>query len=213
MPPTKVDAVILAAKPSSYGVFAPTLFVDNKPIIQHIVTKLQKSENINKIIIITGSNTIPLYNGVEYLFNPEWQKGPCKSIKLGLSHTMTRGCIVLHGDIWFKNLRINNICKKNTSCVVTTNCKFMKPKEIGVKINDDNVLFGWRQKTKWGKILFIHPDDRFFFDNILLKNIDSWFSFEIIEAAHKQGIKLSTYNHKDLLFDIDCHQDLRKIYK
>jgi choline kinase len=214
----KSDVIILAASPSNYNIFTPLMKVRRKSVIHTLVKKISSNKNINQIIVVGGHNFKLLSEAlaplkVKLIYNKDYNNGVCSSIKEGLKYSQSKSMIIMHGDLWFKNLQINKILKQDKSTIVATSCRHMKSKEIGIKeINGQLLYFGWKQKLKWGKIFYIHENSRQIFDKVLYNNnTDNWFSFEILSAMIKEGCDFQIHNHSNNLFDIDCYQDLRKV--
>ncbi|MFN9304220.1 MAG: NTP transferase domain-containing protein [Candidatus Kapaibacterium sp.] len=214
----KSDVIILAASPSSYNIYTPLMKVKRKTLIHNLVKKISNNPNVNKIIVVGGHNFEELKRAlsdvdVHFVYNKNYSNGICSSIKAGVASVESDSLMVMHGDLWFKNLQISKILKNQKSLIVATECRHMKAKEIGIRdYNGQLLYFGWRQKLKWGKIFYIHQDFRQIFENVLYNNsTGNWFSFEILGYMLKAGCSFEILNHKNSLFDIDCYQDLRKI--
>jgi choline kinase len=214
----KSDVIILAASPSNYNLYAPLVKIKGKSLIHTLVKKISNNKNINNIIVVGGHNFTNLEQdlssfNVELILNEKYNNGVCSSIKLAMPHVKTDSIVVMHGDLWFTHLQLNNVFKKQKSTIVATTCKHMKSKEIGIKEVDQKLMyFGWRQKLKWGKIFYIYENYREIFEHTLYNNsTDSWFSFEILSHMLKAGCDFEIYTHENSLFDVDCYQDLRKI--
>lgn len=213
----KTDVILFAAATSKHDFYAPAAKIRGKTILHHLEKKLQQNPNVGDIIIVGGYHFSELKSdelSSRIVKNKQYQVGGfCSSLKLGLKYIKTDSVMLVHGDIWCKNLNWSRILKSKYSAVISTRCKKMKQTEIGLQLLNNKIIsFGWRQKDKWGKIAYIAPHDLNTVHKILqCPHTNNWFPFEVLLKMVQQNITIVSYDHTDELLDIDCYQDLRKI--
>jgi molybdenum cofactor cytidylyltransferase len=100
----KADAVVLAAgKSERMGRNKLLLKVDNMPILDIVLSALNRSPVIGEIFVVLGHKPMELLptveaRGTQPVFNPEYEEGMTSSFKAGLRQVSAEASFLVLGD-------------------------------------------------------------------------------------------------------------------
>jgi len=192
--------------------------IGSKSLIEHQIDIINSNINNQEIVGVFGYNIEKIIKKISgklrVVENQIYHEtNNSESLRLAVNNTNKRNILFFHGDLYFNEKVFSNLNYKK-SFLLVDNKDMMKPKEIGVTIqNNKATVLSYGLPTKWCQIAFVTGKELKMLRSILQKLHGSQkklLSFEIINKMISMGANFECYEPKDMsIIEIDCIKDLK----
>tara|TARA_Y100000389_G_scaffold116917_1_gene114119 strand:- start:1242 stop:1970 length:729 start_codon:yes stop_codon:yes gene_type:complete len=192
--------------------------IGSKSLIEHQIDIINSNINNQEIVGVFGYNIekiIKKISGKLRVVENQiyYETNNSESLRLAVNNTNKKNILFFHGDLYFNEKVFLNLNYKK-SFLLVDNKDMMKPKEIGVTIqNNKATVLSYGLPTKWCQIAFVTGKELKILRSILQKLHGSQkklLSFEIINKMISMGANFECYEPKDMsIIEIDCIKDLK----
>jgi len=191
--------------------------IGNKTLVEHQIDTINNTIDNQEIIGVFGYAIEKIIKKIagklRVVENQVYQEtNNSESLRLAVNNTSKKNIMFLHGDLYFNDSVFSKLNYKK-SFLIVDNKEMMKPKEIGVTIqNNKATILSYGLSTKWCQIAFMTGKELKILKNVLQKLQGSQkklLSFEIINKMISMGANFECYEPNNMsILEIDCIKDL-----
>ncbi len=202
----------LATRMKAYGPKS-LIVIEDKTILQRQLEWIKKNFSNSEIILVGGFKADNLFNNTpDHLIKIENERfaetNVVRSIGLGLRACNTDNIIIIHGDLFFKNIKLT--FPAQSSIIISE--YLMSDNEVGCIINDHSLAhIMYDLKPKWSQIMYLTGEELEIFKYMCWdRKNEKKYSFELLNDIVDKGRPINCINPKGFWCnDIDSMKDIK----